>query len=343
MKRHPLLRLLLSLGFLSIGLVALAEPAWAEPALAEPACAEPPLQAGNARSLRLRLAEEARSYLGTPYRSGGTSAAGFDCSGLVYRVYAEVLHAQIPRTVRALYLFSEQIPRSELEEGDLVFFNTTGDLSHIGIYVGDARVVHAASEGPATGVIISSLDEPYYRSRYAGCGRLIPSAEWLGLLVRLAAAPMLGGTPLAVSGDSYLRGGALAGQLWYNLFGVYVGGEIHLEYDAATHLASLPLLLNLSFNRQFWLIAGVTLAAGSGLYAGGGTQKEYRPDLGVGINTWGAGLELGSLRLFGVDTGLFTELTYTHQRLPEGSSAYYPVDVLIGLKAYVGAEVRLRY
>lgn len=304
--------------------------------------ADPPLEAGNAKTLRPRLVDQARRYLGAPYRSGGYGPAGFDCSGLVSRVYADVTGRRLPRTVRALYGYCEPVPRSQLEEGDLVFFDTTGRLTHIGLYIGDSRLIHAASEGDRPGVIVSSLDEPYYRSRFAGGGRLLPSAGWLGFLVRLGASPVFGALPI-VGEQGLIRGAAASGQAWYNLFGVYVGLETRLEYDAATHLAVFPLLLNVSFNRRVWFLLGTTAALGSGEYAGGGGCRVYRPDGAPFLDTVGAGVELANLRIGGLDTGLFSELTWTSHELAGEDAPEFATDALIGLKAYLGVSVTLRY
>ncbi|MFO7848944.1 MAG: C40 family peptidase, partial [Spirochaetia bacterium] len=109
----------------------------------------------------------------------GTGSNGLDCSGLIYRVYRDN-GVEVPRTVRTLIHTGKRVSGS-LQEGDLVFFNTFGRApSHVGIYIGDNRFIHAASEGEETGVIISSLDKKYYNDRYLHARRIreadIPSA-----------------------------------------------------------------------------------------------------------------------------------------------------------------------
>jgi cell wall-associated NlpC family hydrolase len=117
-----------------------------------------------------RLVEQAMTYLGTPYRRGGTTRRGVDCSGLVGAVYGEQ-GLDMPRT--AAQQFAEGVPvaASDLRPGDLVFFRDTykRGISHVGIYIGDGRFLHAA--GHRHGVIVSDLSRPYYRSRYAGARR----------------------------------------------------------------------------------------------------------------------------------------------------------------------------
>ncbi len=121
---------------------------------------------------RRQLLERALEYLGVPYRSGGSAAGGMDCSGLVYRVLEDRLPGPVGRTVEQLYRQGEAVA-DQLLPGDLVFFDTTGGPSHVGLYLGNDEFIHAASDGPETGVIVSSLREPYYLRRYLGARRLI--------------------------------------------------------------------------------------------------------------------------------------------------------------------------
>jgi probable lipoprotein NlpC len=137
------------------------------------AFASPPIIAEQAKTTRNQILNEAAKYLGVPYRYGGMSASGVDCSGLVGLVFQNALNISIPRTVEALYAWAEKIDTADLQAGDLVFFNTTGGISHVGIFIGNRKFINAASEGPHTGVIISSLDESYWARTYHGAGRAI--------------------------------------------------------------------------------------------------------------------------------------------------------------------------
>jgi len=108
--------------------------------------------------------------IGTPYRYGGASPRGFDCSGLVYYAYGKV-GIQAPRTTTAQYRQTKRMPVSDLRPGDLVFFALSrGKTSHVGIYAGDGRFVHAPSSGKRVGY--ASLHNPYWRTRLSGAGRL---------------------------------------------------------------------------------------------------------------------------------------------------------------------------
>jgi len=132
----------------------------------------------NPAEARLRLLATARTFLGVPYRFGGTDRRGMDCSGFVYVSFREALSYPIPRTSQAMYNWAHRIPTSELQPGDLVFFVTVGTrVSHVGIYVGGHRFIHSASDGPNTGVIYSRLDESFWQRTFRSAGRALPWDE----------------------------------------------------------------------------------------------------------------------------------------------------------------------
>ncbi|WP_042886251.1 C40 family peptidase [Cupriavidus necator] len=116
---------------------------------------------------------QAMSLVGTPYRYGGnTPDAGFDCSGLVRYVVSRAANLNLPRTTEAMGTRGSALDRSEVASGDLVFFNTTGRAnSHVGIYVGQNRFVHAPSSGGT--VRLEDMGKPYWASRYNGARRVV--------------------------------------------------------------------------------------------------------------------------------------------------------------------------
>ena len=111
--------------------------------------------------------------VGTPYRYGGnTPEGGFDCSGLVNYVFRDMASLQLPRTSRDLA--AAQGPRiapERLAAADLVFFGAGGTVTHVGIYVGEGRFVHAPSTGGT--IRLDHLDGPYWSSRYSGARRVL--------------------------------------------------------------------------------------------------------------------------------------------------------------------------
>lgn len=107
--------------------------------------------------LRSKFIECAKNYLGTPYQIGGTTKKGIDCSGLIYAAAKDSGLPEIPRTAIALYENTRNT--ATLIEGDLLFFGENNIVSHVGIYLGNQKYIHSASEGKKTGVIISRLDD----------------------------------------------------------------------------------------------------------------------------------------------------------------------------------------
>lgn len=115
---------------------------------------------------------QALNYLDIPYRLGGTDPKiGFDCSGLVFHVFRSTLGLSLPRTARQMASVGHTVERSGLQPGDLVFFNTRGaPFSHVGIYVGDSKFIHAPR--PRSRVRLDSLDDPAYARTYQGARRI---------------------------------------------------------------------------------------------------------------------------------------------------------------------------
>jgi cell wall-associated NlpC family hydrolase len=125
------------------------------------------------------------SLVGSPYRMGGTSPeTGLDCSGFVGHVFKQTLGVLLPRTSLAISEAAQVLTQTELQPGDLVFFNTLRHaFSHVGIYLGDNRFVHAASSRTGE-VVVSSLNDHYWRDRFDGARRVTSEA----LAIRVYAA-----------------------------------------------------------------------------------------------------------------------------------------------------------
>ena len=154
-------------------LAELARPSKAADTVA-PAIAAAP-DAPEARkadeSIKDRLLRVARRMLAVPYRFGGTTLWGLDCSGFVQKTFA-FLNLDLPRSAREQFREGAKVAKADLSPGDLVFFRTYAEYpSHVGIYLGDNRFVHASSRERK--VTVESLDTPYYVKRYIGAKRML--------------------------------------------------------------------------------------------------------------------------------------------------------------------------
>jgi lipoprotein Spr len=109
-------------------------------------------------------------WIGTPYRFGGSSRKGIDCSAFTKQLYSDVFNLTIRRSSRDIFSMVNPVGKDDLKEGDLVFFKIhSRSISHIGIYLGNNRFAHASSKG----VAISSLDDAYYSRYFYKCGRVL--------------------------------------------------------------------------------------------------------------------------------------------------------------------------
>ncbi len=123
---------------------------------------------------RQSFIECAQSFLGVPYKYGGLTEEGFDCSGFIYTVAKNSLHISLPRRSEDLYLKTEPVSDEERQPGDILFFKANTHINHAAIYLGDDQIIHAVSDGPKTGVIISSIHEDYWERTYVSTRRFLP-------------------------------------------------------------------------------------------------------------------------------------------------------------------------
>ena len=133
------------------------------------ACSSVPREPEVAAQPAARAAEHAHAMVGRPYRYGGNTPRGFDCSGLVQYSYAKA-GVRLPRSTEALRQQSRAVRVSELRRGDLLFFHQEGKrASHVGIYLGNDRFVHAPSSGKR--VYVADFTQPYWHRHFADARR----------------------------------------------------------------------------------------------------------------------------------------------------------------------------
>ncbi|UAY50617.1 C40 family peptidase [Ferruginibacter albus] len=108
-------------------------------------------------------------WMSTRYKYGGTTQDGIDCSAFASTLINNVYAVTLPRTAKEQYTATDRLYRDDLKEGDLVFFNTRGGVSHVGVYLWNGYFVHSSTN---EGVTISNLDEGYYKKKFIGGGRV---------------------------------------------------------------------------------------------------------------------------------------------------------------------------
>ncbi|MBU1760060.1 MAG: C40 family peptidase, partial [Bacteroidetes bacterium] len=114
-------------------------------------------------------------WLGTPYRLGGDSKRGIDCSGFAYKLYDKTFNTIIGSNSRNIFSMVNPVSKVDLKEGDLVFFKIhSRSISHVGVYIGDNKFAHASS---SRGVMISNLDAPYWQKYFYKGGRILESLK----------------------------------------------------------------------------------------------------------------------------------------------------------------------
>jgi len=122
------------------------------------------------------IIEKGSRLVGSPYRYGGTNPSGFDCSGLVNYLYKAHIPS-LPRTASAMSGFGTTIPLYEISIGDLVFYATgssSDEITHVGIYIGQNTLIQSVSAGPERGVILTDLNEKYWKERFKWAKRVFP-------------------------------------------------------------------------------------------------------------------------------------------------------------------------
>jgi len=150
-----------------LALVWLAGCASTAPATHAPATPGPL----HADAVEHQLRTHEQRWRGTPYRWGGTSRNGIDCSGFVMAAYRDLFGVALPRTTDAQAQTGRPVSRTAVQTGDLVFFRPSGKSRHVGIYLGNHEFAHAST---SNGVMISRLDEPYWQGAYWTSRRVLP-------------------------------------------------------------------------------------------------------------------------------------------------------------------------
>ncbi|MDR2029030.1 MAG: C40 family peptidase [Treponema sp.] len=326
-----------------------------------------PLSELAVKDARARVIRAAEEYQGIPYRYGGLDRRGLDCSGLVFLSFRDALNVSVPRTTETLYAWVEKVPDSKLLPGDLVFFNTLGraggEVSHVGIYMGDGTFIHAASEGPQTGVMYSRLNESYWRRTYVGAGRILPEGDPV-LAPKIAVPGDAGsggassstndeargfrlGLGLAPSWNGFLengafRGGVLQIQGTYDIhpFGyrIRLGIELRPEWDKALGVFRMPVTLSIGHDDRFRLFAGPAFTIGDPVLRTAGGDRHYTGGT-AWLGTVGMTIAPFSFRIGKGTLSLYGELSWQSYFRDPALEADFNADLSAGLRISTG----LRY
>jgi len=254
---------------------------------------------------RNKVITAAKRYLNSPYRYGGMTASGMDCSGFICLSFKDAVGVTLPRSASGLYSWVEKIPLERAQPGDLLFFKTdnTGSITHVALYLGDRRFIHSTSAGPHTGVIYSTFDESYWSRTFVGAGRAFPEAP-SGINSGNSAIAGAGsggassatnasssnvrlliGASFAPTWNDFSNGGDLfrgfAAQLRlgadttiFNTRMIF-GLEIRPEYDGALGVFRLPVTLSWGLDDQLRIFAGPVISFGDASLSTGDGERSY--------------------------------------------------------------------
>lgn len=328
---------------------------------------------------RQKLVDYSKQFVGKPYVSGGIGPNSFDCSGLIFTVSRESIGKQLPRTTKAIYNFCEEIDAKEREAGDLVFFKTTasGEVSHVGLYIGSSQFIHAVSDGPNTGVIVSSLKENYWKSHYYCTKRYLPASNSDLLADSTKKAPATEKTSSSSSdksiistkkmvrsnNDSFLKSLVVDASVSLDwsfftpeyfrlnsrgfdtmIHARYAGTSLqpglgtYFRYDGGTGNFQLPIVVSLTVNEFFRVFAGPVISIGNASQPGDSDTK-IENSFFPGII--GACLSTPSIKVGKTLVSLVQDVHYTVFNDTDGSALSIGKSITTGLVFATGIRVTL--
>ena len=335
------------------------------------------MTSGQAQTLREAFVEEIKTHVGAPYEYGAVGPDSFDCSGLIYYSASKAIKVQLPRTAKAIYNYARIIPDENRELGDLMFFKTTGSstISHIGVYIGNNQFISAISDGPNTGVIVSSLNQDYWKSRYVSTGQFLPSGkEEYKKGSKLDETEMqesfenqtsststsripVDSTPLAFEDrllfDSSVffdwsllsprqfvfryRGIDAGFHASYTGWNLNPGAGFYLRFNAGLDTFQLPVILSLSINDYFRVYAGPVFTFNDVFLID--SDKEIKASVFPGVI--GLSLSTPKWNIGKVALQAVQDINYTVYNRMDGAALPFMESIAAGLVMYTGVRVTL--
>ena len=314
---------------------------------------------------RNAIVEECKKYIGTPYLYGGLTKDGIDCSGFVFTTVRDSAGVQLPRTVKALYSFVSIIPDSKKQKGDLVFFKTVeSKISHVGIYIGKDQFIHSVSDGPNTGVIVSSLKENYWKTRYAGAGTFFP-VEYEQSETLVAANNKNNNlidnnsvsseenkkkiSTFSVDSSLFLNWNFLTtDQFLFNVRGVTFqvhgvynkwilrpGFGVDFKYEPKMNIFQIPMYLSLSPKEFFRIYSGVVFTIGKPVLIG--SEEEINSSIFPGI--LGISFQTPSIQIGKVELRFVQDINYTIFNKKNNFALNFVDSVVAGLVFQSGIRI----
>lgn len=332
----------------------------------------------QAQELRTKLIDEAMSHLGAPYVYAAAGPDSFDCSGFVRYVAAKSCGVVLKSRAQLIYGQARAVRTSNIEVGDLVFFkegnqssDAQGEITHVGIYIGNNEFIHSASEGKETGVIISSLSERYWSNTYFSAGQILPSAlrggkftgnlnsaENENVAALFEKKPMTVNTFLTnfetealvtanwsfanATPNYYINFRGVTGTLLfsYDISGITPGVGLMFRYNAGTKAFQLPLILGITFAKYFRLYGGPVFLFGDN-YAPG-TEELFETKSGI-AGIFGIAGRTPPVRLGPIEARIVQEINYTTYTAKQGSTLSGRDIALSGLEFSTGISITLPF
>lgn len=328
----------------------------------------------RAKELREMFVLEAKKHVGAEYVYGAVGPDTFDCSGLIYYCAREATQIQLPRTARAIYNFVNKIEDNELENGDLLFFKTTnsGTISHIGIYIGNRQFISAISDGPNTGVIVSSLNQPYWKPKYVAAGRFLKSGiskeerkkqekseseensessnifassshtSNEGFLNNLVLDSTLTGNWSLLSPKKFVfqfRGVDLWSNVRFAKWVLEPGLGFGLRYDFGLGVFQIPITMALTLNDYFRIYAGPVITMGTPQLMD--IDKELKGSIFPGI--LGISFSTPAIKIAKSKVQVVQDISYTIYNDTDGAALPFLEAIPAGLVMYTGLRITMPF